>query len=137
MDLQRIFLQYNAKRLLGYNDLSLVNTMQQFVDCGALTMQPVLRGGFGGNPFSIGKVLDKEGVKHSTIDSFDDISDSGVYIVSFWNNSSFGSPIHTVTVEVKNSDTKLVYNNGDDDNVWSPETYSEYLFITGYKVSRK
>ena len=53
------------------------------------------------------------------------------------NNSSFGSPIHTVAVEVKNSDRKLVYNNGDDDNVWSPETYSEYLFITGYKVSRK
>ena len=124
--------------MLGDTDVSLADTIEQFVNCGALTAQPVLRGGFGGNPFSIGKVLDKEGVQHSTIDSFDDISAPGVYIVSFWNDSSFGSQIHTVAVEVNDSAKKIVYNHkSDDDNVWSYETYSEHLFITGYKVSRK
>ena len=129
---------YNARIMLGDTDVSLADTIEQFVNCNALTGQTVLRGGFGGNPFSIGKVLDKEGVQHSTIDSFDDISAPGVYIVSFWNDSSFGSQIHTVAVEVIDSATKIVYNHkSDDDNVWSYETYSDHLFITGYKVSRK
>ena len=128
---------YNARILLGDKGVSLANTIEQFVNSGALIAQPFLRGEFGGNPHSIGRVLTAEGLKYSTIDGFDDISAPGVYIVSFWNDSSFDSQIHTVAVEVTDAGKKVYNHKNGDNNVWSYENYSEHIFITGYKVSRK
>lgn len=124
---------YNARILLGYADVSLADTIEQFANCGALTMQPVLRGGFGGNPFSIGKVLKAENLKYSTIESFEQMKGTpGVYIVSVWNSNDFDSMIHTIAIEIVDGEEPRMIN-GD----FNMDSTTEDIFITGYKVSRK
>ena len=75
-------------------------------------------------------------MKYETIESFDDISAPGVYIVSFWNSSSIDSEIHTVMVKVDEMNKVTVYNDNKNPN-WNPDLNAPRIFITGYQVSRK
>ena len=124
---------YNARIMLGDTDVSLANTIEQFVNCGALTAQPFIRGGFGGNPFSIGKVLEAENLKYSTIESFEQMKSSpGVYVVSVWNSNEFNSMIHTIAIEIVDGEEPHMING-----YFNMDSTTEDIFITGYKVSRK
>jgi hypothetical protein len=124
---------YNAKIMLGEKNVSLANTIEQFENNGALIAQPFASGYLGSNPYSIGRVLDAEGLKYSTIDSFEQMqSTPGVYIVSVWNSNNIDSKIHTVAAEVIQGETPNFINGNLD--MFST---TEDIFITGYKVSRK
>ena len=128
---------YNAKILLGDENVSLADMIQTFEDQKAITMATILKGKFGSNPFALNRVFHAEGLKSTKIHGFKEMTNTpGVYVVSFWNDSSFDSQVHTVAVKVINETNKIVYNHySNDNNVWSYETYSEHLFITGYRVS--
>ena len=124
---------YNAKIMLGFQNVSLANTIKQFQDQGALIAQSYLTGSFGSNPFSIGKVLNAEGLKYSTIDSFEQMkSTPGVYIVSVWNSNEFNSMIHTIAIEIVDGKEPYMPNGN-----FNMDSTTEDIFITGYKVSRK
>ena len=120
---------YNAKILLGDTNVSLADTIKSFEKEHALTFQYDSYGFFGGNPYSISKVLSNDGIKYETIKGFSDIREPGIYIVSYWNSLYYSSMIHTITIEIT-SDSYTSYN-GRINYVNDPE------FIAGYKVSRK
>jgi hypothetical protein len=59
----------------------------------------------------------------------------GIYIVVIWNTSDINSALHGVAVEVKDDGTMKAYNN-DTDSL-NTDSYTEDIFVTGYRVSRK
>ena len=119
---------YNAKVLLGYTDLSFKNTIKSIEDAGALTFQDICKGSFGSNPYALPRVFKDSGMKYSAIHGFDDLSESGIYIISFWNSNDFDSMLHTIAVEVDENGKARPHNGYIDTK--------NQRFVSGYKVSR-
>ena len=82
---------HNAKLLLGM-DSSMPATIERMerldVTC--------LNGTWGTNPWKIGKVLASYGIEYSTVE-LDEMTQEGVYIVSYWNQEILGGA-HNVAV---------------------------------------
>ena len=66
------------------------------------------------------------GMKYTTFDSLDEMTQDGVYIISYWT-SGFPHHIHTVAVQ-KNQDIYKTLNGSTDD----PFEYAQDTFIYGY-----
>ena len=133
---------YNAKILLGHSAVSLAKIIADFEEEGAMTLQgSFVDGYFGGNPYSMSRVLERNGLQYSSIDSFNDIEEPGIYIVSFWNTPWVGGELHTITIEVKENGEVQCYNQGapteDDTNnkdINELKNMPNIQFISGFKL---
>jgi hypothetical protein len=127
---------YNAKILLGYDNVSLAEIIRTFSEYGVMTAQPILKGGFGTNPYKLGQVLEAENIKYTQINSYDEMLESpGIYIITVWNTSDLNSALHGITVHVKEDGTITPYNAGSSG--LNMNSLDEDIFVTGYRVSRK
>ena len=95
---------YNALIFLG-RPRGFDEVKQAYFRLGALALWPF--GFFGGNPFSIKRVLKRFGVEAKSV-SEKSLSEDGCYIVSFWNGAKKLS-LHTVFVTVCGGE-KRAYN---------------------------
>ena len=133
---------YNAKILLGHSDVSLAKVIADFEEEGAVVLQEsVINGLLGGNPYSMSRVLERNGLQYSSIDSFNDIEEPGIYIVSFWNTHQIGGKLHTITIEVKENGKVQCYNYGlptssDENNkdINELKNMPNMQFISGFKL---
>lgn len=119
---------HNAKVLSGI-DSSLSETIRNFQRAGAM----ILRGVFGSNPYAIGRVLKSEGIEYTKV-RLRDITQDGVYIISFWNDNAFWKGLHTVAVRCKGK-AALAYNLRGDGKP-CPISLAAYSkgYICGYKI---
>ena len=133
---------YNAKILLGHSDVSLAKVIADFEEEGAVVLQEsVINGLLGGNPYSMSRVLERNGLQYSSIDSFNDIEEPGIYIVSFWNTHWVGGELHTITIEVKENGEVQCYNYGtpttydtNNKDINELKNMSNMQFISGFKL---
>ena len=117
---------HNAKVSKGI-DSSLSETMADFQSVGAM----IGYGALGSNPYQIGSVLSKEGIDYSRV-GLDDMTESGTYIISFWNDNAPWNGLHTVAVDFDGT-TYTTYNlngNGNTSKI-APSIYANN-FICGY-----
>ena len=118
---------HNAKVLMGDDSSTLSETIYDFQSSGAM----IGFGGLGSNPLAIGRVLNKEGIKYSRV-GLNDMTEQGVYIMSFWNENPPWNGLHTVAVSY-NGINYIAYNlNGN--NIEYNISLSDYSkrFICGY-----
>jgi len=114
---------HNAKVAKGIES-SLSETIRDFQDNGAM----VGFGALGSNPFKIGNVLADYDIDYTTV-SLDQMTEDGVYIVSYWTPHSSGLyQIHTIMVEY-DGNTYNPYNKTK--KTFSPEEIGKY-YICGY-----
>ena len=108
---------YNALNLSG-RGIAYSAVRRSFLFCGALTLWPL--GFFGGNPYSIGRVLRRFGIKTKRL-RFDEAAKS-TCIMSFFNPRSLS--LHTVFVRQTGSGP-IAYNLYGSDKAprrFDPET---------------
>ena len=136
---------YNARVLLKNENVSLADTIRRFEEQGAVTGWGLINGSFGGNPYSISRVLESYGLDYTTIDSFGAISavKPGIYIVSYWNSLWLGHGIHTITIEVKENGEVQCYNYGRNtdkdkfnEDISDLKNNSNVQFVSGYKLEQ-
>ncbi len=120
----------NASRYLN-RPYSFKTVKRAFLLCGGLTLWLV--GFFGGNPFSIGRVLKRLGIASERMTTLNLAHDGG-YIISFWNGAKKLS-LHTVFVEARCGKTRAynLYGGDKSPRAFDPEKYKE-LFIRGFYV---
>ena len=119
---------HNAKVLEGL-DSSLSETMTDFQSAGAM----IGYGALGSNPYAIGRVLKKEGIAYSRV-GLNEMTKSGTYIISFWNEGAPWKGLHTVAVSYDGS-TYTAHNlggNGEEYSISLSDYQSRY--ICGYYV---
>ena len=127
----------NAMNLLKY-DTSMANLIYTFETSGAVVGGSLIGGAFGSNPYSLPKVFDELGLGYKTV-SIDEMGKNGVYIISYWNSSNYGSMIHTIAIEKKDIGYELYNLSGNyskaDLNI-DVNDLSKYEngFIAGYEV---
>ncbi|MFR7854121.1 MAG: RHS repeat-associated core domain-containing protein, partial [Acutalibacteraceae bacterium] len=95
---------HNAKVLTG-KESTLSDTMKSFSEAKAM----VAFGIFGSDTISISTVLEREGISYSLVRDTDDMSERGVYIVSYWTGAWHMSSIHTIAISYDGS-TYTAYN---------------------------
>jgi hypothetical protein len=119
---------HNAAVLLG-KESSLSNTIKDFQYCLAM----IGDGYLGSNPYVIGRVLDKRGIPYVRV-GLDEITQKGIYIISYWTDGVLRSTIHTVTV-VYDGSTYTTYNLYGRGKLHqgSPADYASD-YICGYRV---
>lgn len=115
---------HNAKVLMGIES-SLSETMTDFQSVGAM----IGYGLFGSDPNLIGRVLEKEGIGYSRV-TINEMTESGVYIMSYWNSSSIWDGLHTVAVYYDGS-TYMAYNTQGSARKIEILDYSD-RYICGY-----
>ena len=99
---------HNAKCMLGM-DTSLSAVIDDFHTTWATFG---ISGVFGANPYSIGRVLSRNGIEYERV-SADEMNKSGIYIVSFWNQNAF-TGLHTIAVKYDGVEYTEYNNYGDD-----------------------
>ena len=112
---------YNAMIWLG-SGVPFERVKREFLRRGALTL--FFLGFFGGNPYSIGRVLKGMGLVYEKVTPEKMVRD-GAYIISFWNGSNDPS-LHTVFC-VRNGGRFSVYN------LYSNDSFPRYLDIGKYE----
>ncbi len=120
---------YNSKILIGMEDVSLAETINNIEKQHGLICGIFAKGCLGSNPYEIPRMLDAEGVKYGVI-GIEDLNNPGIYVVSYWNTMNYGSMLHTVAVVVPENGTPQAIN-GDFSNI------SGEKFVTGYEILRK
>ena len=113
---------HNAKVLLGM-DSTLSDTMEAFQDANAM----LACGAFGSDPFSIGYVLQNEGIAYTRV-RLDALDKPGTYIISFWTGQ-----IHTVAMTYDGSNY-ATYNRStyaSEAESGDPHEYAS-RYICGY-----
>ena len=117
---------HNAKVLLGM-DSSLSKVM---LTCQMLFAM-IGDGYFGTNPRAIGRVLKHDGIEYSNVD-LSDMTQEGIYIISFWNPGVPFHGLHTVAV-CYDGTTYTTYNYSGYGQLYygSPLDYAEF-YICGY-----
>lgn len=119
---------YNAMILLG-KGASYEQIRREFFRRGALTL--FFLGFFGGNPYSMGRVLKGMGLDYEKVTP-ENMDRDGAYIISFWNGRNDPS-LHTVMC-VRDSERFSAYNLYSNDSRPRPIDIKKYgkLFIQGY-----
>ena len=117
---------YNARHLLDL-DANLAQTANIFYDTHAIW----LFGWFGSRPSDIALVLNHYGMEYSTFNSVNDMTQDGVYIISYWNNGNLFEGIHTVAVQVTDG-KPVVFNNVGVSSTAAVSSYAGDGFIIGY-----
>lgn len=120
---------HNAKILSG-KDSSLSETMKDFISCGAM----IGDGFFGSDPYAIGKVLKSSGLSYTKVTA-NQLSNEGIYIISFWNCNPPWNGLHTVAFEYYDG-IYTTYNLFGDgyDSYLIPSDYFGDRFIIGYYI---
>ena len=124
---------YNALIYLG-KGVPFERVKREYFRRGALTL--FFLGHFGGNPYSIGRVLKGMGLEYERVKP-DDMGRDGAYIVSFWNGRNDPS-LHTVFC-VREQGKLKGYNIYANDTRPRPFDIEKYrgLFISGYYLGEK
>ena len=112
---------HNARVLLGL-DSTLTDTIDTFNRTHAGIG---MSGYFGGNPLKIGSVLSEYNMDYTRV-SYDQMTEPGVYIFSYWTSSP---TIHTVAVYYDGT-TYAPYNKTN--GYLNPYDYSNGTFISCY-----
>ena len=88
-------------------------------------------GALGSNPYEIGRVLTRNGIDYTRVD-INEMSGSGVYIISYWTGKKLRSPLHTIAVFYDGTEYTAynLYGYGNTDTI-DPADY-ENLYICGY-----
>ena len=120
---------HNAKVLKGINS-NLSSTMLEFQMSNAM-IEPT--GYFGSNPYSIGRVLSNSGISYSRV-GLNEMTESGTYIISYWNGTPCMSSLHTVAVEY-NGISYFTYNYKGGVSYKDPSEYASN-YICGYYLGR-
>ena len=118
---------HNAKILLGRSS-TLSDTMKDFQDANAM----IGAGYFGSNPFAIGRVLDSYCIAYQYVTP-SQMTKNGVYIMSYWTDGAFRSPLHTIAVSY-NGEKYTAYNLFGDSTEYELDInkYNNKSFICGY-----
>ena len=119
---------HNAKVLMG-KESTLSETIKDFQSAGAM----IGYGYFGSNPYAIGSVLKNSGIEYNRV-GLNDMTESGTYIISFWNDNAPWNGLHTVAISYDGTiyTAYNLYGNGSEYNI----SLSDYAhsFICGYHV---
>lgn len=121
---------YNAAASRPDGGKAYIQVKRLFLSCGALTLWPF--GFFGGNPYSLGRVMRKLGIAAKRVEA-DKAVIKGNYIFSFFNGKS--PSLHTVFV-VNDGKTIVAYNLYGKDIAprrFNPEKYRREI-ITVYRI---
>ena len=121
---------YNALIYLG-RGVSFERVRSEYFRRGALTL--FFLGFFGGNPYSIGRVLRSFKIKYQKT-APDKMTEDGTYIISFWNGKNDPS-LHTVFC-VCEQGRLMGYNIYSNDTRPRPLDIEKYkpVFIRGYRL---
>ena len=89
-------------------------------------------GFFGSNPYALGRVLSLRGLKYTRVD-VDEMTNPGVYIISFWNKGAPWNGLHTVAVSYDGI-MYTAYNLYGDGYEYSidPKSYADRFIIAYY-----
>ena len=120
---------HNAKVHSGI-DSTLSDTIADLQTSGAMIG---VTGSFGFNPYAFSSVLKASGLSYTPI-SLADMSNAGLYVITYWNSDNLMDGAHTVAVFFDGT-TYVTYNysgNGTPGYL-SPFDYAEN-FIYGYQV---
>ena len=123
---------HNAKVLKGI-DSTLSYTMVSFQTSGAM----IGYGYFGSMPQAIGNVLKNEGIAYERV-GLSEITQPGVYIISFWNSDSIFKGLHTVALQYNGYEYEIYnYKSLRDNGTYEPSkrlNLSEFegRYICGY-----
>lgn len=136
----------NAMVQIGH-EASIADLVRQFETMNGLTKAPFIKEGeFGGNPYSIGRVLDANGINYTEVDIAKMADNPGTYIMSIYNiDRETGIPsafsgLHTVALSVNENGSIDILNLlelGDPTHIDNYAIFTEQFenrFITGYKV---
>lgn len=123
---------YNAMIRLG-KGVSYGRVKREFLRQGALTL--FFLGFFGGNPYSVGRVLKGMGLSYEKVTP-EKTDREGTYVISFWNGRRDPS-LHTVMC-VRDGGKFSAYNLHSNDRCPRAFNVKEYgeLFIRGYYLGR-
>ena len=113
---------HNAKVLLGM-DSKLSTTMWDCQQAGIMLGCGLL----GSLPTGIGKVLENYGIDYSRI-GINEMTRSGVYIVSYWTGTPYLSPLHTIAI-MYDGGQYIPYNYRN--KIFNPADHTDN-FICGY-----
>ena len=137
-----IIATYNALLLLD-NRYPLSDIIMSFEKNGYI----MSNGTFGSDPYGIAEYLDSISVETTEINDFREMqsmvdSDNGdlaVYIVSFWNSSSFLDGIHTIALSTDSEQFYPIYayNCHWTEVGYFSEITDEECFIVGYRINLK
>lgn len=116
---------HNAKVLLG-----LPSRLSDAID--AMFKNGVVggKGFFGVLPWRLGKVFEAEGLAYRKV-KFDELSQNGIFVVSFWNKKPLKNGLHTVAAETKDGATTLFNYAGKT----KLDEEMKKRYICGYKCS--
>ena len=123
---------HNVKVLLGMPS-TLSETIARFQSLRAM----IFSGFFGSNVFKIGRVLKFYGIKYKRIFRRRRLKESGLFIISFWNEKPLKNGIHTVALTHGDGgyETYNLHGNGAV-SAEDPAKYGK-RFITGYLITEK
>ena len=118
---------HNAKVLLGMES-TLSKTMFTFQMADGMWMYGVL----GSYPQTVGKVLWLYGMDHDVV-SLSEMTEPGVYIMSFWNDNAPWNGLHTVAIRYDgiNYIAYNYYGDGETTNFPSLQQFAD-SYICGY-----
>lgn len=107
-----------------------MHLMKDFISCGAM----IGDGFFGSDPYAIGKVLKSSGLSYTKVTA-NQLSNEGIYIISFWNCNPPWNGLHTVAFEYYDG-IYTTYNLFGDgyDSYLIPSDYFGDRFIIGYYI---
>lgn len=113
--------------------------MYDFITIGALVsnpLKPLVYGGGGTNPYSIGLMLDNYGIRYKSV-GLDEMTDEGVYIMSYWvGNVTEG--IHTIALQLKNGQYTAYNEEGrGKTSLFDPQAYGGNNFVCCYYAGNK
>ena len=114
---------HNAKVLKGMES-TLSGTINDIQNADGM----LLYGVFGTNPYAIGRVLRNDNIAYSRV-NYDEMTQSGIYIVSYWTGKPFLSQIHTIAVQYDGVGYDSLNYSGKKFN---PYNYENGRFIVGY-----
>ena len=125
-----VIAMHNARVLLN-QDSTLSETAFLVQSTGAMTPSGI----FGSNPYMLGDALNAVGIDSIPV-NLDEMTEEGIYIISFWNNSSVLSGIHTVAVDFSDGvyTTYNYFGDGSEINR-DPSTFASN-YVYGYYLGK-
>ncbi len=122
---------HNAKILTGIES-SLSETIRDFQKTGLMLGD----GALGSNPYKIDDILEKYGMEYTRV-KLDEMTEHGIYVVSYWKDGSALNGCHTVAIEYK-EDMYITYNLYGDGQIKTldPKEYAK-SYISGYYLGEK
>ena len=116
---------YNALKILG-NPRDIRAIAYNFETDGQMLM-----GGFGTNPYAVGRYFKKIGYNVKTLEGDEILTKptpkADAYVISFWNSDDVRDMLHTVAARKTKDGGYELFNNGPDKKINADDSFGKYF----------